>query len=214
MLSDLELNVIAGFFPRPHQCLLPVIQRRINYGAQDIFSALTSLAERKIVEVVWLGGATGYSLMLDRDEAESGYRFYVKLRMAELKRRYGNAAASLESWADGTECDIVLAHGSYAKGTTARGDAAGAVAIIDLKGMMSWSNPAESKKQNETEQGMTQGIGRKSAVCRIEPLIFTREELADLKKTDLDLFRDIVNFDFPVKGTGLYYELLYLKTGI
>ena len=212
MLSDLELNVLAGFFPRPHQCLPQVIQRRIAYHTQDIYHTLVSLTERKIVEVVWLGGATGYSLVLEKDETASGYQFYVRLRIAELKRRYGNAAAAIESWAEGTEGDIVLAYGNHARGTAARSEPVGAIAVLDLKDMKSWSNVPDSK--NQREEGAVREKGSQVSSVGVKPVLYTLDEFRELKKTDLDLFRDIVNFGFPIKGVGLYYELLYLETGI
>jgi hypothetical protein len=108
MLTDIELNVIAGFFPRPHQCLLQYITRDINYPAPDVFNCLRDLGQREIVQWLWLRRVSVFSLNINSDEALEGYLFHVKLRRHKFEQMHSEIFLSIYETAEKLENDAVL----------------------------------------------------------------------------------------------------------
>jgi Fe2+ or Zn2+ uptake regulation protein len=236
MLSDVELNALAGFFPRPHQRLLPVISRQVSYQQEEIYAALRALADRRIVDIVWTGGNTVYSLNTGSDEAADGYHFYVKLRAGQFRERYpaiaGKVDGAIAGEADGAmagaDAGIVLLCGNHARGVAEDGDPLVLVAIRDS---------GRSEKSSDTEPAgggvalsalpvggdgvRGGGSGRNAESADGEPvgesinnIAITREEFRNMKISDAERFREIVNHCIPLKGTMLYFGLLYREIGV
>lgn len=189
-LTDLELNILAGFFPRTEQVLLPVISRRITYPAHEVYPALKGLCDAGIVQVVWLGANTAYTLDLSRDEAVCGYVFYSALRTAEFRAQYPDSAQNvsrrLADCGSGLQGCIVLLSGPHAKGVAETGDAVEVVAIGD---------------DGEAGEEKTKGaVGER---------LLTAAGFSSLRRKEPEYFAEILRFGFALQGAAEYFKLLY-----
>ena len=211
MLSDIELNILRGFFPRPRQRLLPVIQRGISYPVHEVYPALKTLQERGVVEEVWIRSGTAYTLLPEKEEAAEGYLFYAKLRLHEFEKRYGAAAERVENFLrdseNAQESDILLVCGSYARGNAEEEDPVTIVRIAVLADQTGQDEPGDTEDvQNAPEES--------ASLDGIKIVVMWTKELKEMKKSDPETFRDIVNHCFPVKGAKLFYNLVYLAIGV
>jgi hypothetical protein len=199
MLSDAELNIIAGFFPLPSQRLLPVIQRQVSCPQEEIYSTLKSLAARGIVDIIGIGVTTVFSLRLETDEAVDGYQFYVRLRRGRFEKLSGEQATSLANFARQASENVVLLCRDPANGSAKRCGQANLLGIAGTK------NPGTGIAEPDTSFQNDAAIVYKR---------ITSDEFRSMKIADAETFRGILNFAFPLKGVRAYFALLYREIGV
>ena len=204
MLSDIELNILGGFFPRPNQRLLSVIQRQISYPSEEVYTTLKKLEQRKIIDIMGIGGTTVFTLHLDTDEAQDGYQFYVKIRQSEYRARYEHIVKQVDDYIKSVNCDIVLLGGSYAQGIADQNDPVYILGIVER-------DVSENRHLTEGKDPITSEESDKINIEYKEKYI---ADFKDMKISDAEYFREIVNFYFPLVGIKFYYEFLYLHIGV
>lgn len=217
MLSTVELAVISGFYPRPTQRLLPIINRSIPYPQEDIYACLKSLESRGIVDIVSIGGTTVFTLNVSCGEAYEGYVFYVRRMKEMFSARYPDTYEKFMKNIKRSCIDIYdavligcsetlsghMENGTSEPQTTARFHA---YAILTRS----------QKDDDRTSEfigcdGKQQRIDVKSSIAWRE---YTQEEFRAIKRTEPETFNKLIAHSFPVYGLKNYFEILYLEIGV
>lgn len=196
MLSDLELNLLAGFFPHPSCCLLKFLERRCMYPSDKVYPALVSLEDRGIVKRRHSGRSVVYGLETEKEDAFHGFLAYVRLRQEEFKAGYPSTERCAMDFSHRVGAELVVLVGEYAIGEATAGSEVSLLLVS--AGFIDRDGIEKVREDVETECG-----------GRISWTLQSEGEFRDMKAMGTEYYQHVMNFGFPLKGHRQFYELVF-----
>jgi hypothetical protein len=189
--SELELAVIASFFPRPKGCILKTIQCKCTYSAEFVYDTLQKLEKRGVVSKIWLGQTLAYDLNTETYDAYAGYILYVRLHKSEIRARAKKVAVALNDIAKKVAVDSIVLQNFTESDVNV---------VCILKTI--------EKNIEDIITTIITSIGKRFNL-NIKPSFYSYAKFLEFKNQMYDFFAQFGDFAIPWSGFETYYTLVY-----
>jgi predicted nucleotidyltransferase len=191
MLNDVELKVLAGFFPEAGEKTLKELQERSGYSYERVYSSLKSLELKGFVSGRKVGKTLIYAVQTSSDAAYLAFTYFMVSRKEQFAKKFMNVWKVLEEFLTKTDLQMAVLFGSYAKGEAKGGS------DIDLLCV----NGGDAEK-------IALSLRHKYNL-RINPVLVKKGDFKNIEGENPEFWRDLVEFGVVLKGQETFYELVY-----
>jgi predicted nucleotidyltransferase len=191
MLDDVELRVLAGFFPDAGEKTLKELQGRSGYSYERVYSALKSLEQKGLVSGRKVGKTLVYAILTSSDAALLAFTYSTVSKKEQFTKKFPNVWKVLDEFLAKASLQMAVLFGSYAKGEVKEGS------DIDLLCV----NGDDAEK-------VALSLRHKYNL-RITPVLVKKGDFKNIKGENPEFWRDLVEFGIVLKGQEIFYELVY-----
>jgi len=191
MLGDVELKVLAGFFPDAKEKALKEIQERSGYSYERVYSALKSLKQKGLVSRRKVGKTLVYTILASSDIAYLAFTYHMIFKKEQFAKKFPNVRGVLDEFLTKASLQMAVLFGSYAKGE-ARGGSDVDLLCVD----------------GEDAEEIALSLRHKYNV-KITPVLVKKGDFKNIREENPEFWRDLVEFGIVLKGQEIFYELVY-----
>jgi len=191
MLDDVELRVLAGFFPDAGEKTLKELQGRSGYSYERVYSALKSLEQKGLVSGRKVGKTLVYAISTSSDAALLAFIYSTVSKKEQFTKKFPNVWKVLDEFLAKASLQMAILFGSYAKGEAKEGS------DIDLLCV----NGDDAEK-------VALSLRHKYNL-RITPVLVKKGDFKNIKEENPEFWRDLIEFGIVLKGQETFYELVY-----
>ncbi len=192
-LTEEEYHILRAFYPEAREMMIKEIQKRSGYSSYErVNHYLGQLAKKGILFEKKMGRTLVYSVKVETWSAKMGFYLYAGDRAKEFWQKNKDICSALKEIPE-EETDIVMIFGSYSKGTQKK------ESDIDLIIVTS---------QKEKIESSIASIKRRHGLD-IQAIILPKLEFAKIKKENVELWNDLLNYGVIFKGQELFYYYAY-----
>jgi predicted nucleotidyltransferase len=191
MLDDVELRVLAGFFPYAGEKTLKELQDRSGYSYERVYSALKSLEQKGLVSRKKVGKTLVYAISTSSDAALLAFIYSTVSKKEQFTKKFPNVWKVLDEFLAKASLQMAILFGSYAKGEAKEGS------DIDLLCV----NGDDAEK-------VALSLRHKYNL-RITPVLVKKGDFKNIKEENPEFWRDLIEFGIVLKGQETFYELVY-----
>jgi len=191
MLDDVELRVLAGFFPDAGEKTLKELQERSGYSYERVYSSLKSLEQKGLVSGRKVGKTLVYAILTSSDAALLAFTYSMVSKKEHFVKKFPKVWKALDEFLTKANLQVTIMFGSYAKGEAKEGS------DIDLLCV-----------DGDDAEKIALSLRHKYNV-RITPVLVKKGNFENIKEENPEFWRDLVEFGLVLKGQEIFYELVY-----
>ncbi|WP_456474197.1 nucleotidyltransferase domain-containing protein [Candidatus Pyrohabitans sp.] len=190
MITESELRVMAGFFPRGGSVTIKDIEKASGYSYERVYSTLKDLQRKGVVEGIKVGKTWSFKLDYNRDECLLSFVYYGVNKKEKFKKTHRKVSKLLDEYLSKIDARCAVVFGSYAKGDAKRGS------DIDL--LLVTADEDFEKKALAL---------RHKYNLRLNPVKVS--SIKSIKEENKIFFKEIRDFGVVIKGFEYFFEQVY-----
>jgi predicted nucleotidyltransferase len=195
MLEEVELRVLAAFFPDAGEKTLRELQGRSGYSYERVYSAVRSLEQKGLVSGKKVGKTLVYSILTSSDAALLAFIYSTVLKKEQFTKKFPRVWKVLDEFLAKADLQMAVLFGSHAKGEAREGS------DIDLLCV-----------DGDDAEKVALSLMHKYNM-RIAPVMIKIGDFRNIKEENPEFWRDLVEFGIVLKGREIFYETVYRRSG-
>jgi hypothetical protein len=196
MLKDVELKILASFFPRAHRAYVAKeIEQRSGYSHERVFNTLRNLEKKKCLVIEKIKKTNLYGLRLERPEIFFSFVYFVENR----KKKFFDKWPIIRRFSEelvrrvGKNCDCMVLSFSEEEKNVVEGPIKAVLVAKVIDSELEKFCLALAKKYD----------------LNITPILLEIGEFEKLRRNDLPLYRELMESSILLRGLEIFYDSMY-----
>jgi predicted nucleotidyltransferase/predicted transcriptional regulator len=190
MLTESELRIMAGFFPKGTSVTIKDIEKASGYSYERVYSTLKNLQKKGIVKGRKVGKTWTFELDYKRDAALLSFVYYGVNKKEEFEKSYKRVSKLLGEYLSGVDARCAAVFGSYARGEAKRDSDIDLLLVTD----------------DEDVEKKALALRHKYNL-RLNPV--TVPSIKNIKEENKIFFKELQDFGVVIKGFEYFFEQVY-----